>query len=93
MEITVSVNGKEYKVRIKEITYGEFQEVLKRATRIIGGQVHVDQVALEDGIIEKAIESIEPDVGNVLQWIKNLPVSAASRIVRAVFEVNPFQAQ
>lgn len=93
MEVVVQHDGKQYKVYIKEITYGEFQEVIKRATRVIGGQVHVDQIVLEDSIIEKAIEKVEPDVGNVLKWIKSLPISIASKIVRAVFEVNPFQVE
>lgn len=88
--IEVEVDGKKYKVYIREVTYGEFQEIARKATKFIGKQMQVDQTVLENGLLEKAIEKVEPDVGNVVEWIKSLPIRVAIKIVQKVLEVNPF---
>jgi len=93
MKLTITHEGKEYKVYIREITYGDFQEILKKASKVVGGQVNIDQVALQDGLLEKAIERVEPQPNtDILTWVKSLPVAVAVEIVKAVYEMNPLQA-
>lgn len=93
-EVTVkNADGAVYRVKVGKLTYGERNAILQKAMRMVmvGADVkgEINYAILEREIVIKAVKSIEPNVRSVEEFIDNLELSEAQKIVSAVFELNP----
>lgn len=88
--------GKEYKVEIRKITYGERCKIMNDVMRIKispTGQaqdVGVDYIKFERLTMKTAVKSIEPKVGDIMKFIDGLPIEEAKKIASKALELNPF---
>ena len=91
--VKIEWEGKEEEVVVRELTWGEYNEVLSRLVKVenIGGVtktvVNLPQYRVE--MMVKAIEKAPFKVDE--QTIKSLPRSIGEKIWKTVEELNPFE--
>lgn len=91
-EITIEYQGKEEKVVVKRLTWGERNEVIRQAMgkiRVLGGdtpQLEYDQITFMEQFTLRSLVSAPFKID--IAEIKNLDPAIADKIYKAAFELN-----
>jgi len=90
-KVTINYGGKKAVVVVRELTWGEFNDVISRASKIenIGGVTRstFDFVAFREEMILRSIEEAPFKVDR--ETIRGLPAHVVEKIWQAVSELNP----
>jgi len=94
--IVKDFEGKEYKVEIGKITFGQRCKILNDVMKVKvspTGQTQdmdLDYIKFERMTTQFAILKVEPAVESVMEFVDSLPVDEAKKIVSTALELNPF---
>lgn len=94
--VTVKYKGKKVVVTLKEISFGEYMDLLRKYYKIeVKGkktEVSIDAHGYSEEVTLRAIEKVEPDImPKTLEAIRSLPRTDGIKLRDIALELNPFE--